>query len=173
MKPLSVYISEAMSSNYEEFKSRLENVKSKDGKGLIIQFIDEEKSANFTDKIGLYSSMVIPYNVKSTYSLMTFKGANSRTPVDNFIKKLGGELVDEMTFKSSGFLHRGPVTMDVNYKYTVKVFQFDIENATKLSEKQLNFIERPDMYFKVSTSGFFGIASIDKKYIWDVVKKYV
>ena len=173
MKTLFEYISEAMSSNYEEFKSRLEAIKSKNGKGLIIQFIDDERSANFTDKIGLYSSMVIPYNVRNTYSLMTFKGTNSRTPVDKFIKKLGGELVDELTFKSSGFPHRGPVTMDVNYKYTVKVFQFDIENATKLSEKQLKFIERPDMYFKASTSAFFGIASIDKKYIWDIVGKYL
>ena len=173
MKSLLTYISEAMGSNYEEFKSRLEDVKSKNGKGLIIQFIDDEDSANFTNEIGAYSSMVIPYNVKRSYSLMTFRGANSKTPVDKFIKTLGGELVEELTFKSSGFPHRGPSMFDVDYKYTVKVFQFNIEDATKLSEKQLKFIERPEMYFIDHSSALFGIASIDKKYIWDIVEKYL
>lgn len=173
MKSLLTYISEAMSSNYEEFKSRLADVKSKNGKGLIIQFIDDERSVKFTDSIGLYSAMAIPYNVGSTYSLMTFKGANSKTPVDKFIKKLGGELVEELTFKSSGFPHRGPVISDVNYKYTVKVFTFDVDNANKLTGSQLKFIERPEMYFRPRSSALFGIASIDRKYIWDIVKKYL
>lgn len=173
MKSLSTYISEAMSSNYEEFKSRLEDVKSKNGKGLIIQFIDDEDSANFTNEIGAYSSMVIPYNVKRSYSLMTFRGANSKTPVDKFIKKLGGELVEELTFKSSGFPYRGPSMFDVDYKYTVKVFTFDVDNANKLTGSQLKFIERPEMYFIARSSALFGIASIDKKYIWDIVEKYL
>ncbi len=173
MKSLLTYISEAMSSNYEEFKNRLEDVKSKNGKGLIIQFIDDERSANFTNDIGLYSSMVIPYNVNRSYSLMVFKGTNSKTPVDKFIKKLGGELVEKLTFKSSGFPHRGPSMFDVDYKYTVNVFQFNIEDAAKLSEKQLKFIELPEMYFKNRSSALFGIVSIDKKYIWDIVEKYL
>lgn len=173
MKNLFEYICEAWGSNYDEFMKRIKNAKSKNGKGLIFQFINNDGASDFTNEIGRYSSMIIPYNVKNTYSFIKFKSVSSQAPVDKFIKILKGKQVDEYEFTSSGFPYRGPVTMEVNHKYTVKVFQFDVEDATKLSGKQLSFIEPPNMYFDVSTSGFFGIASIDKNYIWDVVKKYL
>lgn len=164
---------EAVESNYDIFMRRIKDAKSNNGQGLILQFINNDGSVDFSDQIGQYSSMIIPFNVRNTYSFMKIKGASSQAPVDDLIRKLAGKQVDEYTFTSSGFPHRGVAGADVEHTYTVKVFQFNIEDATKLSRKQLNFIEQPNMYFGVSTSGFFGITSIDKKYVWSTVKKYL
>lgn len=176
MKALLEFLAESLESkgsNYDEFMKRIKNAKSNNGKGLIFQFINNDNTVDFSDEIGKYSSMIIPYNVKNTYSFIKFKGGNSQVPVDKFIKVLNGKQVEEYEFTSSGFPQRGPAVFDEKHTYTIKVFQFDVDDATKLSGKQLNFIERPNLYFGVKSSGFFGIATIDRKYIWDVVKKYL
>ena len=173
MKPLHEYIMETVESNYDAFMRRIKDAKSNNGQGLILQFINNDGSVDFSDQIGQYSSMIIPFNVRNTYSFMKIKGANSQAPVDALIKGLAGKQVDEYTFTSSGFPHRGVVGTNANHTYTVKVVRFNIEDAAKLSRNQLNFIERPNMYFGVSTSGFFRITSIDKNYVWNAVKKYL
>lgn len=164
---------EATGSNYDTFMDLIKDAKSNNGQGLILQFINNDGSVDFSEQIGYYSSMIIPFNVRNTYSFIKIKGANSQAPVDALIKKLAGKQVDEYAFTSSGFPHRGAVGGDVKHKYTVKVFQFNVEDAIKLSKKQLNFIERPNMYLRACSSGFFGITSIDKNYVWNTVKKYL
>lgn len=174
MKQLFDYIAEAAGSNYDEFMDRIKKAKTNsNGQGIIIQFINNQKSVDFDTEIGYFSSLIIPYNVRNTYSLMKFKGASSRTPVDNFIKKLKGKQVGECEFESSGFPHRGPAMYNVSHTYTVKVYLFDVEEASKLTRKQLSFIEKPSMYFGAHSSGFFGIVSIDRPYIWDVIDEYL
>lgn len=175
MKPLFDYISEALDSNYEEFMNRLGNAKcDSKGVGIILQFINNDKSSDFDTEIGRYSSMIIPFNVRNTYSFMKFVGATSKTPVDSFIKALGGKQVDEYEFTSDGFPQRGQVKMGNNdHVYTVKVFRFNVKDALKLKKQQLSFIEKPSMYFGVKSSGFFGIVSIDRPCIWDVINEYL
>lgn len=173
MKPLCEYIIEAMGSNYDTFMDLIKDAKSNNGQGLILQFINNDGSGAFSEQIGYYSSMIIPFNVRNAYSFIKIKGANSQAPVDALIKKLAGKQVDKYTFTSSGFPHRGAVGADAEHTYTVKVFQFNVEDATKLTKKQLNFIERPNMYLRACSSGFFGITSIDKNYVWNTVEKYL
>lgn len=173
MKQLSEYIMEAMGSNYDTFMDLIKDAKSKNGQGLILQFINNDMSSDFSEQIGYCSSMIIPFNVRNSYSFIKIKGSSSQAPVDNFIKKLGGKQVDKYTFTSAGFPHRGAVGGDVEHKYTVKVFQFNVEDATKLTKKQLNFIEQPNMYIRACSSGFFGITSIDRNYVWNIVNKYL
>jgi hypothetical protein len=175
MKSLFDYISEASDSHYDEFMNRIENAKC-DGKGvgIILQFINNDKSSDFDTEIGRYSSMIIPFNVRNTYSFMKFVGATSQAPVDSFIKALGGKYVDEYEFTSDGFPQRGQVKMGNNdHVYTVKVFRFNVKDALKLKKTQLSFIEKPSMYFGVKSSGFFGIVSIDRPCIWNVIDEFM
>ena len=174
MKPLFDYISEALDSHYDEFMSRIKDVKTdKKGVGIIFQFINNDRSSDFNNEIGQYSSMIIPFNVRNTYSFMKFQGAKSKAPVDSFIKALGGKQIDEYEFTSSGFPQRGPVMGQVNHTYTVKVFRFNVEDASKLKKNQLSFIENPNMYFGVKSSGFFGIVSIDRPFLWNVIDEFM
>ena len=175
MKSLFDYISEASDSHYDEFMNRIENAKcDSKGVGIILQFINNDKSSDFDNEIGRYSSMIIPFNVRNTYSFMKFMGATSKTPVDSFIKALGGKQVDEYEFTSDGFPQRGQVRMGNNdHVYTVKVFRFKVADALKLTKNQLSFIEKPSMYFGVKSSGFFGIVSIDRPCIWNVIAEFM
>lgn len=174
MKSLQDYITEALGSHYDEFMSRIKDAKTdKNGVGIIFQFINNDGSWDFDTEIGRYSSMIIPYNVRNSYSFMKFVGAKSKTPVDSFIKVLGGKQIDEYEFTSDGFPQRGPVMGRKNHTYTVKVFRFDATAAAKLTKKQLPFIENPNMYFGVKSSGFFGIVSIDRPFIWNVIDEFM
>lgn len=180
MKPLIEYLNESIDSNYDAFMQHINDVKAKNGKGIIIQIINNEHSVDFSDKIGYHSAVVIPFNNKRNgYSLMRFKYGNNSDiyskgytgNINDFIKSLQGKLVEEFEFDAEAPTYSTAVGFSHKHKYTVKVYQFDVEKASHLTNRQLKCIE--PLYYKTCRSALFGVTAFDRKCIWDIVKKYV